>query len=78
MCVCLSLSLSLSHSLSLYIYIYKRRTAGEATERSSTSKMTRLVSDSGMISPELRHSFLLSSSTCARDRSVSDGSTDRS
>ena len=37
--------------------------AGEATERSSTSNMTRFVSARGMISPELRQSFLLSSST---------------
>ena len=37
--------------------------AGDATARSSTSNMTRLVSASGMISPELRQSFLLSSRT---------------
>jgi len=37
--------------------------AGEATLRSSTSNMMRLFSAKGMISPELRQSFLLSSST---------------
>ena len=37
--------------------------AGEATARSSTSNMIVFVSESGMISPELRQSFLLSSST---------------
>ena len=37
--------------------------AGLATARSSTSNMIVFVSESGMISPEFRQSFLLSSST---------------
>mmetsp|Transcript_31285 Transcript_31285/g.75654 ORF Transcript_31285/g.75654 Transcript_31285/m.75654 type:complete len:220 (+) Transcript_31285:5169-5828(+) len=37
--------------------------AGEATARSSTSNCMQMVGDSLMISPETRHSFLLSSST---------------
>jgi hypothetical protein len=44
--------------------LYLLTVAGDATERSSGSNIIVIGSDSDMISPDVKHSFLLSSSTC--------------
>ena len=42
---------------------HRETVAGDATAKSSTSNIMVIVADIWMISPETRHSFLLSSST---------------
>jgi hypothetical protein len=44
---------------------YLLTVAGDATDRSSGSNIIVIGSDSDMISPDVKHSFLLSSSTCS-------------
>ena len=48
---------------STYTIPHRLTVAGEATARSMTSKIMFISALMAMISPELRHSFLLSSST---------------
>ena len=53
---------------SMYTMPQRLTVAGEATARSSTSNIMVMDSVSWMISPLTRHSFLLSSRTCAGGR----------
>jgi len=54
--------------LSRYTMPQRETVAGEATARSSTSNSMVMLGDIRMISPDTRHSFLLSSSTCVEVR----------
>ena len=54
--------------LSRYTMPQQETVAGEATARSSTSNSMVMLGDIWMISPDTRHSFLLSSSTCVEVR----------
>lgn len=61
---------------SMYTMPQRLTVAGDATARSSTSNIMVMLGDMAMISPDTRHSFLLSSST-AGQRANRQSATER-